>query len=346
MRPRGVSLGARLPRILAVLTIALLAACTPHLAPPGPGPAPGGGGIADGRLVTEDGLFLPLRVWRPDGPATAVILALHGFNDYSNAFTEPAADWAAGGIVTYAYDQRGFGAAPSTGIWPGSDALTGDLTLAARALKDRHPELPLFLLGESMGGAVIIAAVTGANPPPADGLILAAPAVWARSTMPWYQRAALWMTAHSFPEAKLTGQGLKIQASDNIEMLRGLGRDPLVIKATRVDAVYGLVDLMDQALVAAPKIDRPALLLYGERDEVVPKNPTFRLWRELPAAQRRDHRQALYANGWHMLLRDLDAATVRQDIAAWIADPTAPLPSGADVKAAATLAEVGSGDDS
>jgi hypothetical protein len=47
-----------------------------------------------------------------------------------------------------------------------------------------------------------------------------------------------------------------------------------------------------------------------------------------------------------MLLRDLDAATVRRDIAAWIADPTAPLPSGADVKAAATLAKASSDDDS
>ena len=127
----------------------------------------------------------PLRSWYPDGEASAVILALHGFNDYSKAFTEPAADWAEAGIITYAYDQRGFGAGPNPGLWAGSEVLTDDLTDAARAIKARHPELPLYLLGESMGGAVIMTALASDNPPPADGVVLAAPAVWARSTMPW-----------------------------------------------------------------------------------------------------------------------------------------------------------------
>jgi hypothetical protein len=39
---------------------------------------------------------------------------------------------------------------------------------------------------------------------------------------------------------------------------------------------------------------------------------------------------AVYRNGWHMLLRDLEGETVWRDIAAWIADPAiAALPSGA-----------------
>jgi len=38
---------------------------------------------------------------------------------------------------------------------------------------------------------------------------------------------------------------------------------------------------------------------------------------------------ALYENGWHMLLRDLQAETVLNDIVAWITDPSAELPSGA-----------------
>jgi len=294
--------------------------------------------LEPGRFVTADGLVLPLRSWQPESPPTAVILALHGFNDYSKAFRGPASDWAAAGIVTYAYDQRGFGAGPYRGLWPGSDALMADLTDAARALKARYPHLPLYLLGESMGGAVIMAAMASEDPPPADGIVLAAPAVWARSAMPWYQRSLLWLSAHGMPSLELSGRGLKIQPSDNIEMLRGLGRDPLVIKETRVDAVYGLVDLMDRALAAAPAIEGPALLLYGQHDEIVPRDPTFQLWRELPAAEHPVQRQALYDNGWHMLLRDLEAHIVRQDIAAWIADPTAPLPSGADARAAAALA--------
>ena len=239
--------------LAALLLVVATSACAPRLAEPGPGLEVLGipDGLREEFLVTDDGLLLPLRVWPADGEAEAVILALHGFNDYSRAFEEPARHWAREGLTTYAYDQRGFGAAPMRGLWAGSDAMTRDLITAARALRARRPDLPLYLLGESMGGAVILAALAGADPPPGDGLILAAPAVWSRATMPWYQRAALWLAVRTFPWARPSGRGLKIQASDNIEMLRGLGRDPLVIKATRIDSVYGLVNLMTRAVSSA-----------------------------------------------------------------------------------------------
>jgi len=323
-----------------LLVLALLPACTPRLAPDGPGLT--GDQVNAERLngktfLTDDGLELPYRVWRPEGVPKAVVLALHGFNDYSNAFEGPGAYFAGQGIVTYAYDQRGFGESPNRGLWPGMDRLTGDATAFARTLRRAHPGKPLFLLGESMGGAVVIATVTGQDPPAAEGVVLSAPAVWARATMPWYQRAALWLSAHTLPWAHVTGRGLKIQASDNIEMLRGLGRDPLFIKETRVDAVYGLVNLMDRALVAAPELRDEALLLYGKKDEVVPLDPTFRLWRGLPDGNGVRQRPALYEDGWHMLLRDLQAEVVLGDIVAWIGDRDAPLPSGADLDASDAL---------
>ncbi len=331
--------GARPSRkLVPVLCLALLAAaCTPRLAPPGPGPtAPR---LTADRLIAADGMELPLRAWLPEGGAAprAVILALHGFNFYSEIFEEPAAYWAARGIATYAYDQRGFGAAPHPGRWAGTPAMTADVTAAARLLRARHPGAPLYLLGDSMGGAVVLAALGADEPPPNDGAILVAPAVWGRSTLPLVHRLGLWIGAHTLPWLKVSGRGLKIQASDNIEMLRELGRDPLVIKETRIDAIHGLVDLMDAALAAAPRIETRALLLYGAKDEVVPEEPSLQLWRGLPEAASGRQRRALYEDGWHMLLRDLKAEVVLNDIVQWIADAQAPLPSGAEAKALARL---------
>jgi hypothetical protein len=47
---------------------------------------------------------------------------------------------------------------------------------------------------------------------------------------------------------------------------------------------------------------------------------------------------AIYENGYHMLLRDLQAETVWTDIAAWITDRAQPLPSGSDIRATASQA--------
>jgi acylglycerol lipase len=171
-----------------------------------------------------------------------------------------------------------------------------------------------------------------------DGLILVAPAVWGRQTMNFFQRAGLWI-ARMMPSMHVSGRALpvKVRASDNIEMLRAFSADPLVIKETRVDAVEGLVDLMSAALNAAPALDVPALILYGEHDEIVPRTPVARMVAALPPGAKSRQKVALYANGWHMLLRDLEGAAVTADVAAWITKHDGALPSGADRTARAAL---------
>jgi alpha-beta hydrolase superfamily lysophospholipase len=154
-------------------------------------------------------------------------------------------------------------------------------------------------------------------------------------------RLALWAGARVVPELTLTGRGLEIKPSDNIAMLRALSRDPLVIKETRVDTIYGLVDLMDAALDSAPRLDVPLLVMYGAKDEIVPKTPIRRFVRSLPPDCRRRARLAWYEDGYHMLLRDIEGPVVSVDVASWVLTPTAPLPSGAD--RAASQALLGSG---
>jgi alpha-beta hydrolase superfamily lysophospholipase len=310
-------------RWLAFAGVALVLACTPvtqSREPPRQEPA-----LAAEAIVARDGYALPVRVWRAEGAERAVAIALHGFNDYSNAFAMPGEWWAERGVTTYAYDQRGFGATAQPGIWAGVDAMIDDLEDAARVVRARHPGRPLFLVGESMGGAIIMAAAASANPGiEADGLVLAAPAVWGRSTMPWLYRQSLRFFAHVAPWYPLSGQGLGIRASDNIEMLRALGRDPRVIKETRADALWGLADAMDAGLDAAPRLRQPLLLLYGARDEIIPRAPVERMVGELTAP----YRVAVYPKGWHMLFRDLQRETVWTDALSWMLDKAAPLPSG------------------
>ena len=293
--------------------------------------AAAGPALAADAFIAADGAVLPLRRWLPPDEPRAAILALHGFNDYSNAFAGAGRAWAAAGIATYAFDQRGFGGAPERGLWAGARQLAGDAADAVHLLCQRHPGIPVYLVGESMGGAVAILAASGrsgAPVPQVDGVILVAPAVWGRATMSVFERVGLWLA--DWVEWSPNLLPVRISPSDNIPMLRALGADPLVIKRTRADTLNGLVDLMSAALNAAPWLDAPTLLLYGERDEIVPRAPMTRFVRALPARARARQRVALYPQGYHMLLRDLGAATPIADVAAWIGGATAPLPSGAD----------------
>jgi len=317
--------------IVCAVGLLLLAGCaTPYVRPAAPDtqtPA-----LYQDHAVMADGYTLPLTVWRPpaDDPARAVVIALHGLNDYRHAYAELGPYLAARGIVTYAYDQRGFGATAAAGMWHGGARLDEDLRAMAKLLRAAYPGRPLYAMGESLGGAVLLSTLQP-TPPDVDGMILVAPAVWARDTMPLLQRLALWLGAHIMPAETVTGRNLHITASDNTKMLRTLRDDPLVIKATRIDVLYGSANVMDRAAAAAPRLRLPALILYGAHDEIIPKIPVCAMLQQLPRDRQRHWRMVYYPDGYHMLTRDLHGATVRADIAAWLADPRAPLPSGDEI---------------
>ena len=267
-------------------------------------------------LIARDGEELPLRTWKADD-TKAVIVALHGMGDYSNFIAMPAEDWAKHGITTLAFDQRGFGQSKHSGEWAGGDVMRNDFADALAAARVAYPNAPIYALGESMGGAVVLSALAEPNPPKPDGVILVAPAVWSRNDMPLTYRTALWLAAHTFPGWHVSGRGVvHIWPSDNIPMLRAYSRDPLVQKDTRADAVWGLANLMDDARHAPEHITNPPpiLLLYGKNDQVIPAPPTEAVVAEL-GSKAEVHR---YEHGYHLLLRYLDGPSIWQDIETWI----------------------------
>ena len=129
------------------------------------------------------------------------------------------------------------------------------LPISWRAAKARYPGVPVFALGESMGGAVLLSALADAG----CRRRWTAPFWWRPPSgrardMPLSYRVALFLAAHLTPGLILSNSAashvVTIVPSDNIAMLRALGRDPLFQKQTRADALYGLVNLMDEARAA------------------------------------------------------------------------------------------------
>lgn len=312
-----------------LLSPVLAAGCAVHWPPLATTPPP------DLWLPASEGR-LPARVWLPQGTPQGVVLALHGFNDSRDAWEMPAPHFARAGLAVYAPDQRGFGAAPERGRWPGRARLVADARAMLRTLAGWWPGVPLYAMGESMGGAILMVLAASGTAPPVAAWVLLAPAVWGRQQMGPALSAALWIASNVAPGWVVTGREVpaNIVASDNREALIRLVRDPLTIRRTRMDAVRGLADLMDAAQAAAPRIAPNTLAMYGGKDRIVPAVAMRRAWLRMPAEVRR----ALYPQGYHLLLRDRDRAALRLDILAWLRDPAGWLPSGADVAAAAWLA--------
>jgi acylglycerol lipase len=275
-----------------------------------------------------DGVRLPMRVYSAGARPRAVVLALHGYNDYSRFIEQPAGAFARHGIETWSYDQRGFGEAPGRGRWAGTDVLIGDFRAVVREVRRARPNTPLFVLGESMGGAVIAVALARQREDAIDGVILVTPAVWSWDTMPWYQRFGIWIGARLSPGLTLSSDAFDIAPTDNAEARRTFAEDPLTIKQTRLDTLEGLTDLMDDAMPSVPKIRQRTLVVYGLRDVMMPRAPMIALLERWPPGPAPNFRFAAYPDGYHVLLRDLQRRVVWQDLETWMLDPRAALPSG------------------
>ncbi|MCO6417991.1 alpha/beta hydrolase [Siccirubricoccus sp. KC 17139] len=276
-----------------------------------------------------DGARLPFKAWIPEEQAKAVIVAIHGFGDYSkNAFEIPSPLFLSRDVAIYAYDQRGFGAGPDRGYWHDSKTIAGDAINVVRIIKESHPSTPIFLLGESMGAAVALLAAEQPGASLVQGYILMAPGIRGRATMSGFAKWLLEVVAHSIPIVGFRGSAPGFSPTDNEDAMRRWSSDPLTTKEFRVDAVYGLVNLMDAALAAARNFRGRVLVLYGGHDRIVPASAVRSFLRVLPATRIR--RFGFYPSGYHLLLRDRQRSVVANDIVEWIFSPDRPLPSGAE----------------
>ncbi|NVN37689.1 alpha/beta fold hydrolase [Komagataeibacter swingsii] len=328
----------RLSRLLYPALFVMLAACATHEAPPPPAPArhPGLARLVPAdRTVTIAGAgAVPLRIWPARGAERAIILALHGFNDSRDAWEHPAPALNAAGMSVIAPDLPGFGQTAQRGGWVGTDALLHTASALLAIIGHEHPGIPVYVMGESMGGALAIVLASQPDTPPVAGYILLAPAVWDLDTG---SRTTTHLIAALAPRWRLSGRELpvRVTAADDMLALARLYYDPLTLRDTSTLALSGLTDLMHRAARADARMHGRVLVIYGGHDQIIPAPAMARAWRRMPRETRHDY----IPGGYHLLLRSRDASRVMADMTSWIASPDSFLPSGGDMAAAAWMAD-------
>ena len=277
-------------------------------------------------ITMADGTDLALTRYDPAGKPKAVILALHGYADYARNYALAAPVWAARGFVVIAVDQRGFGRNDSAGEWAGGNQMVDDLAQMIVAVSDAFPDLPLHLVGASMGAAVITGVMGSDGYDEAKARVtsvaLAAPATRGWRVLPFYFRATLSSVRRIAPDWSFSGDMVEIVTTDNIEWLGVLASDPYMLREGAVRSLYGMAWLMDGAIERAKGLDVPAFVAYGGKDEVIMPDGLACYMARAPEGVR----YRFYPDGYHLILRDKGRAPVIEDIAAFFENPEAIAP--------------------
>jgi alpha-beta hydrolase superfamily lysophospholipase len=316
------------------LALALAGCASPPFAPPRP--APGFPIVTSGYFNLADGARLPYRLYPAQGEVKAVALALHGYTDSRDGWEMLAGYLNPRGIEIYAPDISSFGATANRGHWPGAPVLVREAREEAVQLRRLYPHTPLYIMGESMGGAIGLLLGASAAPPPVDGYVLSAPAVWGGPAMGPVLKSSLRVAEFFAPGKRLTGQAVHVRASDNEAALIAFGNDPLTLHAPSIRDIAGLVELMGEAQLACARFNQRALILYGGHDELIPPGAMRACWRAIPAAA--PVTLAYYPPDYHLIPRDLERAVPDADILAFLSHRG--LPSAAPSEATIFMATV------
>jgi acylglycerol lipase len=266
-----------------------------------------------GAFAASDGAPVPYRLWLPKQPHAALLL-LHGVCDYSGAFDAVGPKLVRAGIAAMAYDQRGFGATPSRGRWAGDARLVEDVADAARFFRTRLVAgTPLFVLGESMGGAIAIhAAASLADLDPA-GLVLVAPGALASPLRHSLYGWLIYFFRRIAGEAELVVERVDssdLSASAAIRLLV----DPMVMRSINAELLEGVIALAHSAVDAARHVRVPTLTMVGAKDDLLRRECILELHRNLAGPRA----WADIKDGPHLLLHWKRGAEVLRTVRRWI----------------------------
>jgi alpha-beta hydrolase superfamily lysophospholipase len=247
---------------------------------------------------------IPCRSWLPTKvPTTMVLLCVHGLGLNSKSYEGFGQRVAQLGVATYALDVRGFGR------WMERagkdqvdfDACLTDIEKVLKALRASYQKLPVYILGESMGGAIALR-VAAVQPDLVDGLISAVPSGDRFHKTRNQLRVALRLITGRKNKPMDVGDKLVQDATDDPALQERWKDDPLNRMELTPKELMQFQGFMNENHDAAPKIDRkPVLVICGFKDRLVKPQGTVELFNELTTP---DKMLVILGNGEHLIFEE------------------------------------------
>ncbi|WP_176559499.1 alpha/beta hydrolase [Rubellimicrobium roseum] len=272
-------------------------------------------------FTSQGGVRIHMRSWSPQGEPRAVVVICHGVNSHGGQHAWTAEQLVSREFAVFAVDLRGRGQSEGPRFYVDDVAeYVADLRGLILIAKERHPGLPVYLLGHSAGGVVsCIYALDHQDE--IDGLICESFAF--QVPAPGFVLSAIKGLSHLAPRLGVLTLHMKDFTRDPVA-LAALEADPLTKDETQPAATVAALVRADERLHDSfGQITLPLLILHGTEDKATVCRGSEYFHAQAGSA---DKTLKLYEGHYHDLLNDLGKEEVLADIAGWI---EARLPSRA-----------------
>jgi alpha-beta hydrolase superfamily lysophospholipase len=251
----------------------------------------------------------------PETPALGTVLLVHGLGEHAGRYGEVAGHLRRWGFIVRAYDQQGHGRSEGTrGDMRHPGSLLNDLGLVIDATRQRPrcADLPLVLLGHSMGGLVVARALAE-QLRYVDAAVLSSPALGASPNA--LQKFLLATLPRLAPHLCIdNGLNADFVARD-AQVVQAYRSDPLVHRRISAGLAAWILAQGQRTVAQASGWSVPTLLLYAGNDRLVRASASAEFARAAPdtVVQTRCF-EAMY----HEILNDPDRDQVLGVLKAWL----------------------------
>ncbi|MGC5628353.1 lysophospholipase [Georgenia sp. Z1344] len=245
------------------------------------------------------------RVWRVDHPRYAAVL-VHGYGEHIGRYEWVAATLGAHGAVVYGLDHAGHGESEGERVLVRDyDDVVADLHQLVSTARADHPDVPLVMIGHSMGG-LIATRYAQLHAEELTALVLSGPVIGS-----WAVVDEL-LAQDPIPPTPIDPATL----SRDPEIGRIYAEDPLVWHGDfRRETLEALNEAMARISAHGSLGDLPLLYLHGEEDRLVPIGPSREGVAEIagPATE-----SGTYPGAQHEIFNETNKEEVLADVTAFV----------------------------
>ena len=297
-------------------------------------------------LATDSRTSIPVYQWQTEKKTKAVLHISHGMAEYGLRYHSFARELNKAGFIVYAHDHTGHGERIEMDLkkQPGHFAdqygwsmAVHDLALTVSNIKQSHPELPLFLLGHSMGSYLLQNYLINSNPDITGAILsgsnyVARPLLFVARIITQLEIIRQGGKGNSSLINQLTFAGYNKQFKPNRTEFDWLSRDPESVDAYINDPLCGFTctnqlwaDLFSGlkticSISSLKKINPeiPILVLGGDKDPVSAPNRLQKLASALQTAGVNDVSLQLYPGGRHEMFNETNREQVIRQLIEWL----------------------------
>ncbi len=285
-----------------------------------------------GTFQGANALELFYRSWYPSAPAAedglpsavkGVLALVHGLGEHSGRYRAVVKALTAAGYAVFAFDNQGHG--KSEGQRGHVDAwqdYRDNLQAFLQLVRQCEPVAPLFLMGHSLGGLIVLEYVLRCAQSPAfeafkiRGLVVSAPPIDpAEGTAKPLRAVLARVLSGLFPRFSMEMGLAKCALSRRPEMAEEIAEDPLI--HPYVTLRWGSETLRTISWVKAnvAQIRLPILITHGDADPIMAPDGSRRIFQQM---QSDDKTLRIYPGSYHEPHNDLDADVVVADLVKWL----------------------------